>query len=138
MYLFLVSQVKPNIQIMVISMYSNAPSSTKKQRFQLGPYQRMKKDVLQAELLKKVENDHKEREVKLELEKEAELQELTKKLHSRQVLISKRKRKVRFRTNNTIYFSAVTAINVLECNLYNLYYVVQTYAVINEPNVYSY
>ena len=138
MYLFLVSQVKPNIQIMVISMYSNAPSSTKKQRFQLGPYQRMKKDVLQAELLKKVENDHKEREVKLELENQAELEELTKKVHSRQMLISKRKRKVKFRTNNTRYFSTVTAITVSEYNLYNLYYVVRTYAVINELNIYSY
>ena len=94
--------------------------------------------MLQAELLKKVENDHKEREVKLELENQAELEELTKKVHSRQMLISKRKRKVKFRTNNTRYFSTVTAIIVSEYNPYNLYYVVQNYAVINELNVYSY
>ena len=72
------------------------------------------------------------------MEKQVGLQELTKKVHWRQVLISKRKRKVRFRTNNTRYFSTVTAIIVSEYNPYNLYYVVQNYAVINELNVYSY
>ena len=54
------------------------------------------------------------------------------------MLISNRKRKVRFRTNNTRYFSALTGISVSECNLYNLYYVMQTYAVINELHVYFY
>ena len=61
---------------MVINIYSSAPSSTWKQRFQLGAYQRMRKDVLH-ELLKKVENDHKAQEVKFELDKQVELQELT-------------------------------------------------------------
>ena len=86
------------------------------------------------ELLKKVENDHKVQEVKLEFDKQAELQELTN--NYIQVLISKRKRKVRSRTTNTRYFSTLTGISVSEWNLYNLYYVVQTYAVINELNVY--
>ena len=88
------------------------------------------------ELLKMVENDHKVQEVKFEFDKQAELQELTN--NYIQVLISKRKRKVRFRTTNTRYFSTLTGISVSECNLYNFYYVVQTDAVMNELNVYFY
>jgi hypothetical protein len=78
-------------------MHFSAPSISKKRRFQLGAYQRTKSAVLQAELLKKAENDRKVQEIKVEaVKQETELQELAKKLHSRRELISKRKRKVKF------------------------------------------
>ena len=67
----------------------------KEKRFQLGVYQHTKTAVLYAELSKKAENDQKIQNLKAELNRqENELQDLTKELHSKQALISKRKRKV--------------------------------------------
>jgi hypothetical protein len=69
--------------------------SNKKRRFNLGEYQRVKKQVIESDLLKKALNEQKIKESRLLLQnQEAELQEIAKKLHSTQALISKKKRKV--------------------------------------------
>ncbi len=66
--------------------------SNKKSRFNLGEYQRVKKQVVESDLLKKAENEQKIKETRLLLQnQEAELREIAKKLHSTQALKSKKK-----------------------------------------------
>ena len=52
----------------------------------------MKKQVVQEHLMMKIENEQKIKELRLELSsQEAKLEEVTKKLHSTQALMSKQK-----------------------------------------------
>ena len=74
---------------------ASTPQGKKRQRFNVGEYQRVKKQVRQSNLLKKAENDQDIKESRDLLEnQEAELEKIAKKLHSTQAPISKRKRKV--------------------------------------------
>ena len=69
----------------------------RKRRFQLGAYQRIKKELRQSELEKKLKNDEEIKKIRLALhQQEAELQQLTKELHKTQAQISKRKGKVKY------------------------------------------
>jgi ribosome-associated translation inhibitor RaiA len=99
----------------LLHCYFSAPSSTKKRRFQLGAYQRIKKEQknlnskeLNVYLSKKLENDETINHIKQELdEQEAELQRLSKQLHNTQARISKRKRKVNIEFTVTLVSSYV-------------------------------
>ena len=96
MYLFIYDQ---SCVIKILNQYifrAHGTTQTKKKyRFNLGAYQRVKKQTLESDLSRKAENDQKIKEARILLEKQkTELREITKKLHSTQELVSKKKQKV--------------------------------------------
>lgn len=97
-----------------------APTSKRKQRFQLGTYQRLKKQWVLSQLEEKLDTDTKLKDLTTEVDQQkAELQILAKKMHSTSELISRKKRKVCivdiFNEKHLSYLIACTCLVFLYC-----------------------
>lgn len=77
--------------------FRRVPTSTKKQRFPLGDFNRLRRERLQAELKKKLDTDIKINQIKADrIQKEDELQRLDVELNNVEEKIRRKKRKVSY------------------------------------------